>query len=645
MLTVPNILSEMKNLLSILKFFALSVMAFALVSCEEKPEDGALDVQLDIPSTIEVGTDGLVQFRIMFSKAPQKTDIVVLGDSSGKEHDCEIVNVSTKNITVALFKGYFADTYTVSVRRGKAVKQQGKTTLVISDGVEPAKGSTVYGRVMCEDKPLKGVVISDGVEVVATDDNGIYQMKSAKKFGYVFISIPSGYEVANDGVRPVNHILLQKDASTAERVDFRVFEAGDQTNHKMLVFGDMHLAGGRNNDSKWFREFCKEVDAYVQSHNSEKVYAMTLGDMTWDYYWYDRSYQFAQYLNDVKLIKDLTIFHTIGNHDHDMMLPGDFKNAVQYMTEVAPDFYSYNIGKVHYIVLDNILSTSKGRGKGDRKYNELVTEEQLAWLAKDLSFVSKSSPVVVSMHATTSNLDTEANRTALYNCFAGFDQVHFFTGHSHKTANIQSGNWYDHNCGAVCADWWDCVFKSDGKVHIGTDGAPGGYEIFDIAGTEFRWQFKGTGMDENIQFRTYDRNNIHLSSEKYMAGKPDAQVAVFDAVAGNWKQANNMNEVYINVWNYGPGWNIEVTEEGKPLTVTKSGGSSYRDPLHILTYMPTCGKTKEDSFTTKSCGHLWMVTASSSTSTLEIKVTDNFGNVYTETMTRPKPFTVETYAR
>ena len=506
-------------------------------------------------------------------------------------------------------------------------------------------GSTVYGRVMCEDKPLKGVVISDGVEVVATDDNGIYQMKSAKKFGYVFISIPSGYEVANDGVRPVNHILLQKDPSTAERVDFRVFEAGDQTNHKMLVFGDMHLAGGRNNDSKWFREFCKEVDAYVQSHNSEKVYAMTLGDMTWDYYWYDRSYQFAQYLNDVKLIKDLTIFHTIGNHDHDMMLPGDFKNAVQYMTEVAPDFYSYNIGKVHYIVLDNILSTSKGGGKDDRKYNELVTEEQLAWLAKDLSYVSKSSPVVVSMHATTSNLYTEANRTALYNCFAGFDQVHFFTGHTHKTANIQSGNWYDHNCGAVCADWWDCVFKSDGKVHIGTDGAPGGYEIFDIAGTEFRWQFKGTGMDENIQFRTYDLNNIHLSSEKYMAGKPDAQVAVFDAVAGNWKQANNMNEVYINVWNYGPGWNIEVTEEGKPLTVTKSGGSSYRDPLHILTYMPTCGKTTEDSFTTKSCSHLWMVTASSATSTLEIKVTDNFGNIYTETMTRPKPFTVETYAR
>ena len=41
---------------------------------------------------------------------------------------------------------------------------------------------------------------------------------------------------------------------------------------------------------------------------------------------------------------------------------------------------------------------------------------------------------------------------------------------------------------------------------------------------------------------------------------------------------------------------------------------------------------------------MWKVTASSATSTLEIKVTDNFGNVYTETMSRPKAFNVDTYA-
>lgn len=505
---------------------AITVVLLSASCSKENGSGSSFDVQLDIPEEINAGTEGIVQFRILFGKAPESTDIVVLGDSGGKDHDCEIVNISTKYVSVALFDGVTTDKYSVSVRRGNAVRKMGDTRIVVSDGVEPAEGSTVYGRVYCDDKPLKGVVISDGVEVVSTDADGVYQMKSKKKYGYVFISIPSGYEVATEGVLPTNHVLLKAGASVAERVDFRVFEAGDQTNHTMLVFGDMHLAGGRNNDRQWFTQFCLEVKDYVSSHSSEKVYAVTLGDMTWDYYWYDRNYQFLQYLDDVKQVGDLTIFHTIGNHDHDMMLPGDFQNAVQFTKEVAPDFYSFNIGKVHYVVLDNILSTSKGGGKDDRKYNGLVTDEELAWLAKDLSFVSKSTPVVVTMHATTSNLDTEANRTALFGCLSGYDQVHFLTGHTHQVANRKSSNWYDHNCGAVCADWWDCVYKSGGKVHIGTDGAPGGFEIFNITGTEFKWQFKGTKMDKNIQFRTYDRNNIHLSAEKYMSGKSDAQIAL-----------------------------------------------------------------------------------------------------------------------
>ena len=636
---------KLRSLSSILMLLLLAGM---FVSCSGKIEGqgGEIDVEFMVPSTASVSVGELsLTFKVLFKKAPLASDVIVLEDARKVGHDCAITQVNEKSFTIALQDGFQSGTYGVSLRRGGNSRQYGEMRITVDDGNELPEGCTVYGKVSCGDKALKGVVVSDGVEVVATDDEGYYYMKSAKKFGYVFVSVPSGYETAVDGVLPKLWQKLLSPASEAERVDFEMFEAGDQTNHKMLVLGDMHLAGGRNNDSKWFREFCQEVDRYVQNHKSEKVYAVTLGDMTWDYYWYEKNYQFAQYLNDVKTINDLMIFHTIGNHDHDMNLPGDFDNAVQYMTEVAPDFYSFNIGEVHYIVLDDILSTSKGGGRTDRKYNELVTDEQLAWLAKDLSFVPKSKAVVVTMHATTSNLDTEANRTALFNSFAGFDQVHFFTGHTHQVANKQSGNWYDHNCGAVCADWWDCVYKSDGKVHIGTDGAPAGYEIFDIKGTDFSWRFKGTGIADDIQFRSYDRNNIHLTSEKYMSGKPEAQVAVFDAVTGNWKQANSMNEVYLNVWNYGPGWNIEVTEDGKPLTVTKSGGSSFRDPLHILVYMPTSGKTQEDSFTTKSCSHMWMVTASSSTSTLEIKVTDNFGNVYTETMTRPKPFDIATYSR
>ena len=61
-----------------------------VVSCStgEKDNAGSFDVQLDIPEEINAGTDGLVKFRILFGKAPESTDIVVLRDSGGKDHDC-----------------------------------------------------------------------------------------------------------------------------------------------------------------------------------------------------------------------------------------------------------------------------------------------------------------------------------------------------------------------------------------------------------------------------------------------------------------------------------------------------------------------------------------------------------------------------
>ncbi|MCQ2136575.1 MAG: hypothetical protein MJY67_06620, partial [Bacteroidales bacterium] len=191
------------------------------------------------------------------------------------------------------------------------------------DPVVPASGSTVYGVVKCGDEPIKDVVVSDGYEVVTTDLNGVYQLKSAKKNKYVFISIPSGYEVASDGVLPLFHKKLTKSASTVERVDFELFDAGDQTKHTILYLADMHLAN-RTNDKKQFRVFTDELAAYRRDHPDEKVYAITQGDMTWDLYWYSKNYCFEQYLNEYKeAVSGLQIIHTKGNHAHDKNATSD----------------------------------------------------------------------------------------------------------------------------------------------------------------------------------------------------------------------------------------------------------------------------------------------------------------------------------
>lgn len=626
------------------KYFSfLLVLSFILVSfgCTENKHE-VFDVMFSVPESVEVVDEGAkLSFTILFGKSPLLTDTIVLTDSRGAEHECKIVGMASKTFTIELFEGYFSDTYEVGIRRGKEYRLVGKMLLSVQTaGLELEDGVTVYGTVSCDKEAIAGAVISDGVEVVRTDENGNYQMKSAKKYGYVFISIPEGYEVSSEGILPVLHKKLLLDEKSPEKVDFELYEAGNQDNYTLLVMGDMHLAN-RTNDRTQFSYFVNDVNEYVSGHPNEKIYGITLGDMTWDLYWYSNSYQFKEYLNDANKINGIDIFHTIGNHDHEMNAAGDFDTILKYTDVIAPDYYSFNIGDIHYVILDNILCTNSGNG--DRNYDTMVSAEQLEWLKKDLSFVPKNKTIMVAMHATTGGTSNISSVTSL---LSGYKSVHFITGHSHRVSNTDKNSYYDHNSGAVCATWWWTGKNTDNAIHIGQDGAPGGYQIFNISGTDLKWQYKATGSAVDYQFRTYDRNSIRLSSERYLASAHEDNKKSFDNLAKDWSSASNDNEVYINIWNHDQNWTIEVTENGKRLEASRV---TVMDPLHLLSYCTfaynNSTKAVTPTFKTSGNSHTFKVTATSPTSTLEIKVTDRFGNTYTETMTRPKAFDLETYRR
>lgn len=517
--------------------------------------------------------------------------------------------------------------------------------------VEPEDGSTVYGKVFCNGQGIKSVVVTDGYEVVVTNEHGVYQLPSAKKNAMVWISIPSGYRPQNIGIQSLFYKYLLKDASTPERVDFELFEDGDQTNHKMLFFGDIHLAA-RTGDRKQFETFTKEVETYLKSRSGEKIYAITLGDMTWDQYWYSNNYSFQNYLNDINgNIKSLTVFHTMGNHDHDMKTSVDGTSsgwnevdwdcAAAYRRNLGPNYYSFNIGKVHYISLDNIYcKNTTGGGDKDRHYEDAVSDYALAWLRKDLEHVNKSTRIVVTMHAPFTNQDGSLllnNAIFLQNCFVGFSKVLFVTGHTHRMSTTEYRGIVEHNSGAVCATWWWTGYYNS-TLNVATDGAPGGYRIMDFIGSDCNSYYKAVGRDEKYQFRSYDRNSICIdpSGVTYSSQYQDCLRS-----AGDYGTPSTANEVILNVWDWNKDWKVEVSENGRALTVTNFSGY---DPIFHLTYNNyRYNKTANPSFAAYKTNHLFRVTASSATSTLEIKVTDDEGRVYSETMIRPKSFTIDTY--
>lgn len=656
----------MKN---VLKYLLLALIAVSqLFACggsdDEKTPADNFDVQFTVPGSVDVTEGGECTFAVSGGgKSPLTTDTFILESDAGISYVCPIVNTSSDSFTVRLADGCETGYYKVFVKRDARKKSFGRIYINIVEDIDfkPDAGTTVYGIVSSAGVGVENVVVSDGAEVTVTNEKGIYQLKSAKKWGYVFISVPSGYEVPSVGVLPQFHRALKNSADVVERADFKLEKVDGQDSYKIFMLGDMHLAN-RTGDLGQFAQFTSDLTDYMTRHKGEKMYALTLGDMTWDLYWYSNSYYFPQYLNTVNSqIKNLQIFHTMGNHDNDFQTRSDYDAAVKYVDQICPTYYSFNIGKVHYVVMDDIDCSSYD-GSTSRNYVKSLSAEQLDWLAKDLSHVAKTTPVVVAMHAqvfypTTSGFKIDhdqVNTLRLFDILDGYT-VRFVTGHTHKLFNVtpdapivDGHNFREYNSGSVCASWWWSGNLTPG-IHIGTDGTPGGYGIWDVTGTDFQCLYKSTGWPEEYQFRSYDLNNVHFSMADVPLMPSDISASVKNAYMQyvNAYPQNNDNEVLINIWNWNSDWTLSVVDENhKTLPYTEVW--AY-DPLHIAALsvkrFNNAGLKSTPSFITDKFTHFFKVKADDADTDLVITVKDEFGNEWTENMQRPKAFSTDAYRR
>lgn len=657
----------MKN---VLKYLLLALIAVSqLFACggsdDEKAPADNFDVQFTVPGSVDVTEGGECTFAVSGGgrKSPLTTDTFILESDAGISYVCPIVNTTSDSFTVRLADGCETGYYKVFVKRDARKKSFGRIYINIVEDIDfkPDAGTTVYGIVSSAGVGVENVVVSDGAEVTVTNEKGIYQLKSAKKWGYVFISVPSGYEVPSVGVLPQFHRALKNSADVVERADFKLEKVDGQDSYKIFMLGDMHLAN-RTGDLGQFAQFTSDLTDYMTRHKGEKMYALTLGDMTWDLYWYSNSYYFPQYLNTVNSqIKNLQIFHTMGNHDNDFQTRSDYDAAVKYVDQICPTYYSFNIGKVHYVVMDDIDCSSYD-GSTSRNYVKSLSAEQLDWLAKDLSYVAKTTPVVVAMHAqvfypTTSGFKIDhdpVNTQRLFDILDGYT-VRFVTGHTHKLFNVtpdapivDGHNFREYNSGSVCASWWWSGNLTPG-IHIGTDGTPGGYGIWDVTGTDFQCLYKSTGWPEEYQFRSYDLNNVHFSMADVPLMPSDISASVKNAYMQyvNAYPQNNDNEVLINIWNWNSDWTLSVVDENRK-TLPYTEVWAY-DPLHIAALsvkrFNNAGLKSTPWFITDKFTHFFKVKADDADTDLVITVKDEFGNEWTENMQRPKAFSTDAYRR
>lgn len=508
----------------------------------------------------------------------------------------------------------------------------------------PAAGS-LTGRVASADgKPLAGVVVSDGVRVTQTDTEGMYTLDSDKELGYVFISIPSGYMTAADACAiPQFFARTAKPAGQSEQHDFTLTPV-DNTRHTVIAATDHHLADRESLDVTQFTAEGGFIDDVkdVAAATASPVYSICMGDMSWDEYWHKRNFMLPEFR---RLYERYTfpcpVFNAMGNHDNDPYCASDEAASAAFRREIGPTYYSFNLGQLHYVVLDNIVYVNTGGREGaigKLDYEVRIDDRQLAWLRADLATVAdKSAPLIIVMHAqlhwwyrgsegVSWKYAFTRDAGCLVDALAGFSEVHLVTGHSHMNFRLLNGNLREHNIAATSGTWWwTGQIHGDYTINTCRDGSPGGYEVFEVDGRDIRWHYKGIGLEDDYQFRAYDMNEV-LKNERIRTSGDFTP----EGTAGGMNDACGENDILVNIWGWQPDWTVRVTENGQQLRGVRVIG---KDPLHKITYTRSTVP-----FQTAYNPHMWRYRASGPSTTVRIEVTDSFGRTSSETMTRPKAF-------
>lgn len=451
----------------------------------------------------------------------------------------------------------------------------------------------VKGRVTSTGKGIANVVVSDGRVVTKTDGRGDFEFVSSNDRDFVFVSLPSGYEIAKQENGSASFFKPIDKSKLTMSVSFDLKKsANSDENHHFLLLSDTQIQDDYD-ANQLLTVSIPDVQKTIQSINDPNIFGIGCGDLV-----YDHLDLFKEYNQGIEAT-GIPFFQVVGNHDLDFKVRTDDQTTSTFKGHFGPTYYSWNRGEVHYVVLDDVFYLGRDSGQ---KYIGYIPEEQLAWLEQDLAQVEKGKTVVVSLHIPTYTGavtryperdtigGTVSNRQHLYRMLEGY-QVHIMSGHTHFNDNMISGHVYEHCHGTVCGAWW--------SGPICYDGTPNGYAVYEAKGSEIQWQYKGTGLDIEEQFRVY-KSGYHPDFPDFYS---------------------------LNCWNYDPEWELAWYENGvkvaAPMKIVAKDPWSME--LHTGPSLPSRRSWVEPQLT----DHMFFFQPNS-TDNLVLEAKDRFGNVYTK---------------
>lgn len=361
------------------------------------------------------------------------------------------------------------------------------------------------------DAGIANVSVSNGCDVVVTDNNGRYQISLAPG-QILFISQPAGYRVQLDEHNIPQFFyryypqgtpqqvdgqtvdwswpVVEPTGSLPESIDFPLVQHTLPADFTAHAFADTQARSDLDQDK--LRE---DLINPLVGNPYGVEFGITVGDVVYD------NLELYERHKDMMALMDIPQWYLPGNHDINFESPDAHYANETYKRHFGPTYYSFNVGNVHFVSLNNVQYAGAGQRLAEGGvYRGYISEDQLHWLEQDLAQVAKDKLLVIATHiplvsGARDNTGSEpargpstVNFDALLTLLQPFEHIHGIAGHDtsnswkvevNHTHNWQGQPWIAHTLAEVRGNGWGTGVQDARGVNdaMMQDGNPNGFYV------------------------------------------------------------------------------------------------------------------------------------------------------------------------
>ncbi|MDO6437779.1 calcineurin-like phosphoesterase family protein [Cyclobacterium sp. 1_MG-2023] len=376
--------------------------------------------------------------------------------------------------------------------------------------------SNQNGKKERREKGIPEVAVSNGKEVVLTDNKGKYTLPIGSD-NIIFVIKPSGFKVPVGENQLPDFYYIHKPEGSPElkykgteptgklpkSVNFGLHKIEEPKNFTAMIFGDPQPYNTTELD-----QFAKGVVDKAK-HESNISFGISLGDLAGDDLDLHPPY--------VEILKRTSWhwYNVMGNHDMNYDAIIDEHSDESFERVFGPSTYSFNHGNAHFIILDDILYPDPRDGKG---YWGGFTKTQLDFIENDMKHVSKDKLIVLAFHIPFLHINENGfrnnDRQRLFDILEDYPNRLALSAHTHLQRHnfyTEEDGWkgsspfHEYNAGTTSGDWYSGKINDDG-VPISTmrDGTPKGYALLHIENNQYKIDYQVIGQSREHQIKIFN---------------------------------------------------------------------------------------------------------------------------------------------